>query len=791
MTELSWSAAWRGRWIWDAPPEPAPWWTETGRRRSHFTYLRRVFELAELPASLPVRATCDSRYVLFVNGREVGRGPVRGEPAFLGWDEHDLAEHVRVGANVVVALCRYYGLANPWWLPATQSGTLGSGSFCLETHEDAEVEILSDSSWQAAPAPWLDSEQTSFHGVPPEIVDGRLVPPAIHDPDEPGSAWPAATLVRGRFGHRPDRPPAAPYTAPQRRSIPQLAARALATRPVQTTAASVAVEADDPVAAWRSIAVVGRGEQALTVVDVGELTLGHLQLRIAGATAGAVVLVAVGEDLRADGLPEIDPRQWVARYVCRGGDELEQVAFFDPVGFRYAAALHPHGTTVEIAVDERLYPRPEGAGFDCDDDSLVRLWQVGARTVDLCSTDAFVDCPGREQRAWLGDAYVHSIVSFVASPDWRLVRRNLELAARSRRSDGLLAMAAACDVSRAAMTIPDFSLHWIRSLAAYWLYAGDEAFVRAHLPVAEAILERHEAARGPSGLLENVPGWVFVDWAQVGRDRVTAAHDALYAVALAAYASLPGACPVDELLERTRSAFELLWDADRGVYVDTLTETGSRGRRVSQQTNAAALLGSLVPAERVAGVVAGIVDPGPEARGGRLVVTATPADAPALGGESLWATPSDFDEDVDVVAAQPFFCHVLHAALHRAGRVDLVLASLRRWLPQIERGTFQEYWSAPPGTSSRCHGWASCPTHDLVAYVVGLRPTAPGFARAVLAPSLGPLSRASVRVPTPHGWLSAEVTATSAAVEVPEGVALEVAGAELGRGRHRVPLARS
>lgn len=784
LETLTWSARWRGRWIWDRVPAAQPWWTETGPRASHFTYLRRVFEVSGLPRSLPARATCDSRYILYLNGREIGRGPARDEPAFLGWDTYELAPYLQAGANVLVALCRYYGAANPWWLPASQIGTLGSGSFCFETHETGAFEILSDESWQAVPAPWLESGSPTFGGVPSEIVDGRLSQPGLHDPRTIGS-WPCAVALEASLGQVRDRPPASPYSSALRRSIPQLASRTVRPKqaPLQPRPASIVLHVD-PVKAWRSLRPRAGGGSMVTSVDLGELTLGHVRLRVTGALPGDQVLVGVGEDLRDDGLPEIDPRRWVARYLCRGED-AEEVTFFDPVGCRYLAAVHPPGAVVELEVEERVYPSATTASFECDDDRYSEIWRVGARTVALCATDAFIDCPGREQRAWVGDAIVHSLVTFVTNPDWKLVRRQLELAARGRRSDGLLPMAAACDVSRSGATIPDFSLHWLRTLGAYWLYSGDEELVRSLLPVAEGIIERYEAARGASGLLENFPGWVFIEWAQIGRDIVTAAHDALYAVALNAYGSLPGASPIDDLLATTRQAFESLWDDERGVYVDTLGAAGP-GRRVSQHTNAAALLSGIVPPERVARVVEAIVDPGPQACGGRLVVTATFADRPELGAEVLWERPSGFDEERDVVACQPFFCHVLHAALHRAGRADLILPSLLRWYPQVERGTFQEFWEARPGCASRCHGFSACPTYDLVSYVLGLRPTAPGYARAELTPSLGSLTRVSSRVPTPRGWITITCTEEELDIELPDSVVLEVRGHALHAGSHRV-----
>jgi hypothetical protein len=276
---------------------------------------------------------------------------------------------------------------------------------------------------------------------------------------------------------------------------------------------------------------------------------------------------------------------------------------------------------------------------------------------------------------------------------------------------------------------------------------------------------RYEQQRGASGLLEDFPGWVFIDWAQVERDSVTGAHDALYAAALADYATLPGASDVDDLIVRTTNAFDALWDDERAVYVDALG-SGGRSRRVSQQTNATALLAGIVPDVRVPAIIERVTDPA------RLVITETPADPSGL--RSQWRTPDPFDVEHEVVAAQPFYCRFLHEALFRHGRRDLILASLLRWHEQVARGntTFEEYWAAPAGRSSRCHAWSASPTYDLVAYVVGVRPAAPGYASVVVDPHLGPLRWAAARVPTPRGWVSVRVQGDDVSVEAPAGMAV-------------------
>lgn len=781
MTEADWGERWRGRWIWDAEPLEAYWWRSTASE-SRSVYLRRSFEVDVVPAEAPARVTCDSRYALFLNGALVGRGPVRGEPEFLGWDALDLAPWLVEGRNVLVALCRYYGVAGPWWLPAPPLGTLGRGSFCFETLRGSELDVVSDETWHGAPAPWLANDRRGIHWFPAEIVDGRAEAEGMHDATVPDERWPQSVLLAGR-GHGTvlDRPPAAPYATPLRRSIPQLASLPIEPRPLEQGRSVRATLDDDPTTTWETVRVDDGGERRISVWDAGAVCLAHVALEIDGAgAAGTCVDVVVGEDLRADGLPETRPRSWGARYLLRG-EPGERVAFFDPIGLRYVAAHHPPEVEVSLRLEESTYPREHGGTFECDDAGLEELWRAGVRTVEVCSTDAFLDCPGREQRAWVADAYVQILVSLVTNPDLRLVRHHLELTSRSRSASGLVHGAAGCDFSQTGLLLPEYSLHWIRSLAAYWRHTGDEAFVRRLLPVADGIVERYELQRGTSGLLEGFPGWVFVDWAQVDRGLVTGVHDALYAAALHDYAELPGASDVAAQTARTGAAFETLWDAERGVYVDAVGD-GGRSRRISQHTNAMALLAGIVPSERVNGLIERIVDP--SACGlGRLVVTATPADVRSGGLAHdvvpvlQYLPPEGFDEEADVVAAQPWFCRFLHEALFRHDRRDLILESVRRWKLERGNGTLQEFWDAAPGASSRCHGWSASPAYDLTTCVLGVRPASPGFERVTIEPYLGPLTRACGRIPTPHGWIEIRVDGDEIDIDVPPGITADVAAA--------------
>src|SRR5579859_6121618 len=295
VTLRPWPDRWRGRWIWDREPARRGfWWNSTGEP-SHWTYLRRVFRVDTTPASLPARATCDSRYALYLNERLLGRGPVRSEPEFLGWDTYELAPHLVPGLNVIVALCHYYGRAGPWWVPASALGTLGRGSFCFETAPDPGIDLATGPGWQAVPAPWIPNTWQTPHAFPPEVIDGRLAPAGLHDPLADPSGWAPAVPVAGA-GHGTvlDRPPAAPYITPERRSIPQLTALTVQPRWIRATEPGpgdpagghppagdrrvTACLLDNPVDTWHGLALDDRGDRIVSVWDAGRITRGYVRM---------------------------------------------------------------------------------------------------------------------------------------------------------------------------------------------------------------------------------------------------------------------------------------------------------------------------------------------------------------------------------------------------------------------------------------------------------------------------------------------------------------------------------
>ena len=74
---------WQAKWMWNAHPALK---LETATRMvladatDKVAMFRRELVLDAVPASVPARIWADGRYILRVNGTEVGRGPVRSDP---------------------------------------------------------------------------------------------------------------------------------------------------------------------------------------------------------------------------------------------------------------------------------------------------------------------------------------------------------------------------------------------------------------------------------------------------------------------------------------------------------------------------------------------------------------------------------------------------------------------------------------------------------------------------------------------------------------------------------------
>ena len=813
---------WRGHWIWSSRRATEPLVTDTFVRDeagpTTRTLFRRTFSLDALPTAVPARLSADSRYVLWVNGGEVARGPARSQPRRMRYDTVDLAPYLVSGDNTIAAVVTYFATPNAYWAAAATNATLGGhGVFVFEAR-------LPD-GWLASDEQWLtcqteawsatDHEDTLAGSVPTELFDARLLAADWAQTGFDASAWlPANVLVSAHIGGSGrTQPPTDPYGP----LLPRIGARPDGETITPASARWAGVtdipDADLPptvrvVEALRSggmshteaVSLPARpdpqvGRSALMELDFGRIVSGLVTFEVTAAPGTQIDLLY----LESRYTPEMDTMALHngARYIARGSND--RYVSLHPNGLRYLYLLVESASTVSIdsiAVREQVYPWSGKAFFRSSDERVNALYRAGIRTVELNSYDAFIDCPTREQRSWVGDGVVHELVHLATNEDWRLALNYLELG-DSPRADGILPMSVGGDLEHGGgLTIPDWSLYWVHGIHEYFRHSGDIADVERFLPTIERILRWYVPYLDGDGVLADVPEWTLVDWSSLILEGQSSIQTALWAQALLEYVALSAAAGnhgaarwARGLWEAARVGFEVFWDDARGSYVDSRS-AGIQNPAMSQVAGAFAILSGLAPRERWDRIISRITDPD------RLVVRSWIGgqdgnyDQNLMRAQMFGPLAPDWDTTEQTVLGEPFVSHLVHDAIARAGFASILPRLHERWHEFLTDGydTFGECW----GWGTRVHGWSSSPARELVTYVLGITPEEPGFAVARVQPQLGSLDWMEGAAPTPHGLINVRVSGDECVIDSPVDVLFvhpDGWEAPLPPGHHRIQLA--
>ena len=188
-----------GVWIW-CQGEPKPY---------HFyLYARRCFTLAQQPSRARLHVTASDRYVLYVNGAYMGRGPARSDPRRKSYDTYDVASRLRSGANAIAVRAYHYGAADQgdgWHSQSGNAYAVGerAGLWAeLEiTRPDGTCDVLgSDFHWKLRPATAWNRDVPPLEGTfgSPEVYDASADPPDWMRVEFDDSGWAPAWEIPPR-----------------------------------------------------------------------------------------------------------------------------------------------------------------------------------------------------------------------------------------------------------------------------------------------------------------------------------------------------------------------------------------------------------------------------------------------------------------------------------------------------------------------------------------------------------------------------------------------------------------
>jgi alpha-L-rhamnosidase len=176
------------RWIWDAG-DPSP--------RNAWRWFRRSFELDAPAPQATIRITADTRYVAYVNGTQIGHGPVRGFPGCWFVDSWEIGHLLRSdGPNTIAVHVLHFGVATFADL-RKQGGLLAEIRLSDQSGSAPPVVIGSDDSWRVTTPASHNSRATRLScqlGFT-EQIDARLAPEDWTSPSFDDSDWDQAIVI--------------------------------------------------------------------------------------------------------------------------------------------------------------------------------------------------------------------------------------------------------------------------------------------------------------------------------------------------------------------------------------------------------------------------------------------------------------------------------------------------------------------------------------------------------------------------------------------------------------------
>jgi alpha-L-rhamnosidase len=178
-----------------------------------------------------------------------------------------------------------------------------------------------------------------------------------------------------------------------------------------------------------------------------------------------------------------------------------------------------------------------------DDEELDAIFRAARESFLQNAVDLYTDCPSRERAGWLCDSFFTGRVEKVLTGSSEVERAFLENFLHEDKyeflPEGMLPMCYPSDHNDGSF-IANWALWLVLELAEYRGRSGDEGMIRAYRDKIYALMGYMAGLENADGLLENVPGWVFVEWSKANElvQDVNYPSNMLYSAALRAAGSL-------------------------------------------------------------------------------------------------------------------------------------------------------------------------------------------------------------------------------------------------------------
>ncbi len=741
----------------------------------------REFPLDSAPQQAFLRIAADSCYRIWLNGEFLGTGPVRGTRGLNYFDTYEVAVKLRKGQNL---------LAAEVYSPIDENFILAPVTPALRLEIPGIVGTDTEWRLQIAEEYRPDVPAWTIQAGFMEFRDLRLEPAGWER--KPNADWPQAVCVANAklLGKalKARNVPALDLTIQRATDLLRAAEVPAGGEKVELEALSKYLNAEPhaQLKAGRmagSVILPDREKSGVSLVyDFDREIIGRLLVAV-DAPAGTVVDVIYGEELFRNERVQSDfyanPNyRFTDRYILREGENRIGSVMSDR-GIKLVQLIFRNFdrpvTLRSVEAEMIRYPYAKVGRFFCSDPLLNKIQEICVETLDVCTTDIFMDCPWRERAFWVNDLVVENRTTLAAFGVCDVHRRAFELAFSQQREDGLVP--GLCPApEKHPMVLPPTNFFLFIMLKDYLLASGDRETVKTYLPNLRRIIDAFEAQVDENGITSApTEHWNFYDWGfELAGYSFNGCRESminsLYIIALKLYMEFDGANPEYEArIKRTVDGMKKVFlVGDSGYLVDPAMVNRRDPQTMklqehtvlsSQLAHALALATGEFTGETERKFVAALTDPG--------------------------------------VHMPEFYLHffVFRELVRHGNRQEVVNRLRRYWgkavmtgFPALyEAGVHKFGREAMSEAGSLCHGFGTAPIEFFQTGILGVEALTPGFGRFRFSPSLCDLEFAEGRIPTPNGNIFVRIEKGKTYIRIPEGcVAVRDNGMELNSGEHEL-----
>jgi alpha-L-rhamnosidase len=463
-------------------------WTNRYDTMPQSVGFRKEVYLKDVAEDAKIMIFADSRYILWINGRYMDRGPCRFDPKGPQYDILDISGSLHKGKNTIAVLVHgnvHGSLKIMKHLPG-MSAVLTTG----------EQEIATDSTW-------LFSNE-----VPEQTITDIWTWSCVLDKVDAGSCdygWqmPGFDDSKWNSAHHVSGDAWGPLKL---RDIPLLketdlgSGTLLQVKRDKKSDTSVRKLPDELPLKFKT------GDEL--VIDVGKLSLIYWVMNLNAEKGTEIVFSPCQDFVKGETVINYN---CLTRFKAREGHQSYMSS--ETFGFRYLNIKIVSGsfTLDSIRFVSRLYPSVSLARFECNDDFLNRAWQQASYTSEVLCEDGYVD--SAERAEWMADvAMIQYPVSrmVISAPlegsnkilysDPRLMHNMLLHTAQSQREDGRLKAHHPSDRFDLHWYIEDYSCLWVQGLRQYFENSADSVFVREMWPVLQRQMHWFLERKNQTGL---------------------------------------------------------------------------------------------------------------------------------------------------------------------------------------------------------------------------------------------------------------------------------------------------